>query len=427
MVQFGNGDLDKRMTFFAHLLAETSSTAIDDNALLAKRVAITERAFSDGLMASLENVDHYRATYRIFNRSGLLLYAAGEALELPRLSTLGMSEQTLSDGRKWRLIQAKSDDGNTYVVVGESSSTRWAALWPFLLMTGRLQGLIFSICIAVVWITASRAMTPLRELADLMSRRQAGDLSPVRPVIQFQETAPIVSELNDLLERASHRFENERGFLADAAHELRTPLAAVGIQAHLVMSSANPTERAAAAVALRSGVERVSHLLNQLLTIARIDTPGAKMPVEVVNAANIVRDRMSALMPLARGRAIALSLDASQELLFAVNPAGFVSIVDNLIDNAIRYASRGGSVQVVISLSDVGLTLTVLDDGPGIAPLERERVFERFYRVPGTLASGTGLGLAIVQKLVQAHNASIAFVEGLNGRGIGVEINMPMS
>jgi signal transduction histidine kinase len=208
---------------------------------------------------------------------------------------------------------------------------------------------------------------------------------------------------------------------------LRTPLAAIGIQAHLVMSSVDPTERAAAANTLQSGVERLSHLLNQLLTIARIDAPGAKMPVEVVNTADIVRDRMSALMPLARGRAITLGLDASREALFAVNPAGFVSIVDNLIDNAIRYAASGGSVQVVISLSDVGLTLTVRDDGPGIAPSERERVFERFYRLPGTLESGTGLGLAIVQKLVQAHNASIAFVEGLNGRGIGVKISMPMT
>lgn len=426
MMQFGNGDLDKRMSYFAHLLAETSSAAQHDKAQLAHRVKITELGFANDMMASLENVKNYRATYRIYGPSGELLLAAGEPVDLPRLKQFGVSEHRLADGRDWRVTQVKSDDGSISVVVGESPSTRWASLWPFLLMIGCLQTLIFTICIVVIWLTAAGAMQPLGELAGQMARRQAGDLSPVKATIEFEETAPIVAELNALLDRETRRLENERGFLADAAHELRTPLAAIGVQAHLMMSSVETSEREGAARCLHSGVERVSHLLNQLLTIARVDAPGAKMPLEKLNVAEIVRDRMSALTSVARSRAVTLSLEAGETVFFNVNHSGFVSIIDNLVDNAIRYAPTGGFVQVVLNVGEGGLTLVVRDDGPGIAPEERERVFERFYRTPGTAASGTGLGLAIVRRIAQAHRASIDFVEGIDGRGVGIEINMPV-
>ena len=258
-----------------------------------------------------------------------------------------------------------------------------------------------------------------------MSRRQAGDLSPVESSVEYEETAPIVAELNALLDREARRFENERGFLADAAHELRTPLAAIAVQAHVVLSSVEIKEQEQAAQDLRFGLARVSHLLNQLLTFARVDAAGTQMPLERLNVAELVRIQIGSLMPAARRRAVTVNFESDESVFFVVNRAGFISIVDNLVDNAIRYAPTGGFVQVMLSIHDGGLALAVRDDGPGIALQERERVFERFYRTPGNVASGTGLGLSIVQKIVQAHRASIEFVDGLNGRGVGFVVTIP--
>lgn len=426
MMQIGNGDLDKRMLYFAQLVAETSSTALDDKALLARRVKVTERGFVNDLMSSIENVDHYGATYRIYDRSGRLLFSTGESVELPLPKELGVSETRLADGNAWHIANVKSDDGSVTVVVGESPRTRWSSLWPFLLMVGCFQVLLFSICTMVVWLAASRGMKPLRDLAGQMSKRQAGDLSPVELSVEYEETAPIVAELNALLDRETRRLENERGFLADAAHELRTPLASIGVQAHLMLSSVDKTTREAAAIDLGNGVSRVSHLLNQLLTIARVDAPGAQMPLERLNVAELIRERLAALAIIARNRFITLDFESEDSVLFEINRAGFISIIDNLVDNAIRYAPTGGYVQVSLKVNDIGLQLAVRDDGPGIAPKERDRVFERFYRTPGTAAPGTGLGLAIVRKIAQAHRASIAFADGLHGRGVGFEVTIPV-
>jgi signal transduction histidine kinase len=411
MMKFGHGDLDKRMSYFAQMLAETSSTAQGDKTLLAQRVKITERGFVNDMLAALENIQHYDA---------------GERVDLPRPKEYGISEYQVAEGEIWRIAHVKSDDGNIAVVVGESPATRWTSLRPFLIMVGCFQVLIFSICVAVAWLTAERVTMPLQDLAAQMSRRKAGDLSPVASKVEFVETAPIVAELNALLEREARRFENERGFLADAAHELRTPLAAIAVQAHVMLSTVKLEEKEGAAQDLRSGLARVSHLLNQLLTIARVDAPGTQMPLERLNIAELVRIHVAALVPAARSRAITVNFESDELVFFNVNRAGFISIIDNLVDNAIRYAPTGGFVQVTLTIDDAGLSLAVRDDGPGIAPQERERVFERFYRTPGTVASGTGLGLAIVRKIVQAHRASIAFADGLNGRGIGIVVTMPI-
>ncbi len=424
MMQFGNGDLDKRMSYFAQLLAESSASADGDKTLLAKRVKITERGFVNDMMSSLENVDHYGATYRIYSQSGDLLYSAGENVDLARPKDFGISEYRLADGRMWRIARVKSDDGNIVVDVGESSATRWYSLLPFLVKPASLQALVFTLCIAVIWATARRVMKPLQALATQMSKRQAGDLSPVESPVEYEETAPIVAELNALLNRETRRFESERGFLADAAHELRTPLAAIAVQAHVVLSSVESTEQDRAAQDLRSGLSRVSHLLNQLLTIARVDATGIKLSLEKLNVAELVQTQIGALMPVARKRAITVNFESEESVFFVVNRAGFISIVDNLVDNAIRYAPTGGFVQVALSVNNDELSLAVRDDGPGIAVHERERVFERFYRTPGTVESGTGLGLAIVQKIVQAHRATIAFADGLNGRGIGFVVTL---
>ncbi len=169
----------------------------------------------------------------------------------------------------------------------------------------------------------------------------------------------------------------------------------------------------------------MSHLLSQLLTIARIEAGGSGGTRESLDVAELVRIRVASFAARARQRSIAVELIAPQTLDFSVDRAGFNSVVDNLIDNAIRYAPAGGSVDVSLSMESTGLLLTVRDNGPGIPEAYLEKVFERFYRIPGNSQSGSGLGLSIVQKVAAAHHATIQLVRGLDQRGLGVIVLFP--
>jgi signal transduction histidine kinase len=424
MTAFENGDLDRRMKYFAEILAETASGAGHDPEQLAQRLRATEKTYVEGVIETLENATGYKATFQVLDDRGNLLYRTGSAPTTPLTETAGLSQATRENGDHWRLARVRSSDQSVTVIVGESESDRWGSIWPMLQIIGASEVLILASSLIVTWWATRRGIRPLKLLADKIARRKAGDPTPIAAPQVYAETAPIVNELNALLGRESLRLENERGFLADAAHELRTPLAAIGTQAHLLQGATDEAERQRLAGGLAAGLERVSHLLTQLLTIARVDAPGAQFGLERTDVATVVRERLAELSVAARARSISLTLECPDVLYASVNPAGFVSIVDNLVDNAIRYTPGGGHVAVQLGMNDGDLEFVVRDDGPGIAPEDRERVFERFYRVPGSTAQGSGLGLAIVQRLARAHNASVRFVDGLAGTGIGVVVRL---
>jgi signal transduction histidine kinase len=424
MTAFENGDLDRRMKYFAEILAETASGTSHDPRLLAQKLRATERTFVEGVIETLENAADYKATFQVFDDRGTLLYRAGLAPATALTATPGLSQATREDGERWRLAHVVSSDQSVTVIVGERETDRWGSIWPMLQIIGAAQILILASSLLITWWATRRGVRPLQTLADRISQRTAGDPTPISAPLVYLETVPIVRELNALLDRESRRLENERGFLADAAHELRTPLAAIGTQAHLVLGATDESERRRLARALETGLERVSHLLAQLLTIARVDAPGARFGREPTDVAALVRERLAELSISARARSISLALECPYVLIANVNPAGFVSIVDNLVDNAIRYTPSGGHVAVGLEMSDGDLEFVVRDDGPGIAADERDRVFERFYRIPGSTAPGSGLGLAIVQRIAQAHNASVRFVDGLAGAGVGVVVSV---
>jgi signal transduction histidine kinase len=424
MTAFENGDLDRRMKYFAEILAETASGASHDHDVLAQRLRATERTFVEGVIETLENAAGYRATFQVFDGRGALLYRTGSASDTPLAETAGLSLATRENGDRWRLARVRSSDQSVTVIVAESESDRWGSIWPMLQIIGGAELLILGSSLLITWWATRRGVRPLKILADKISQREAGDSAPITAPLVYSETVPIVHELNALLDRESRRLENERGFLADAAHELRTPLAAIGTQAHLLLGATEESERRRFAGSLESGLERVSHLLTQLLTIARVDAPGAQFGLERTDVATVVRERLAELSVAARARSIAVTLECPDTLFASVNAAGFVSIVDNLVDNAIRYTPNGGHVAVQLGINEGDLEFVVRDDGPGIAPEERHRVFERFYRVPGSTARGSGLGLAIVQRVARAHNASVRFVDGLAGAGIGVVVKL---
>lgn len=426
MMAYGNGDLDRRMNYLSQALAEAASAGRSDRAQLERRLLETERIFVRAVFAELgDDEPTYRPVYRVWSRDGQPLYdsAAAQGLDFAP-GAPGLASVEL-DGHEYRTATVRSADAAVRVLVAERTDQRWAANWPMLRAIGSSQLMILAWCLAVTWIAARRGFRPLTTLASAIARRQLGDLTPLPLAQQPMETAPIVLAINELLQREERRLEAERGFLADAAHELRTPLAAIGAQSHLLAQLDDPVLVNTARQELQAGIDRVSHLLSQLLDIARLDAGSAQVRPEPVDVAQLCRQRLASLSRLARARAIEVELNAPDSLTVVTHRGGFQSVVDNLIDNAIRYTPSGGHVRVALSTDEEGLLFEVKDDGPGIAPADRERVLERFVRLPGSSESGSGLGLAIVQRVLRAQAGTLRFVEGLSGRGIGVAVRLP--
>jgi signal transduction histidine kinase len=416
-----NGDLDRRMVSFAATLAETAAGAHARPEEMAARLQAVERVFVNGVIETLEDVDPYVATYQVIDARNQVLYREGAAPETPWMQGPGFADVQYRK-HHFRLVRTQSYDGSIAVIVAESDAMRRASLLPILSMVGGSEIMTLLISIAVLWWTAHRGFSPVGVLASEVANRKEGDLMPIEDHAGYRELAPLISAFNDLLQREAARLDTERGFLADAAHELRTPLAAISAQAHRLTAATDDDTRRAASEQLQLGVQRVSHLLTQLLLTARIDASPVFLKREPIDAAELLRLRMASFVPIARRKSIDIALEAPESAMVTANAFGLTSIIENLIDNAIRHTPAGGSVLVTLTKTPHSAELLVQDNGPGIAPELHERVFERFYRVPGSEAEGSGLGLAIVRKLAEAYGSRILLGLGLDGKGLSVAL-----
>jgi len=425
MMALGDGDLDQRMKTFASMLAETASASTDSQVQLQHRLAAAERIFIDGLLRDLDSIEGYAPRYQVWSREGTVRYTSPGAAELMMPTDGAQFVEIELAGSRYRAVSATSSDGSTIVTMTERADHRFSELLlKVVKVIGLSQLLILLWCVSVTAIAARRGFKPYTALAQQLSNRRIGDLSPLNASRLYSETAPVVQEINALLLRESTRLEIERGFLADAAHELRTPLAAIIAQVHLLTSTIDPATRAIAVEDLQQGMDRVSHLLAQLLTIARLDAIATPTPLEKLDLAELCRQQLAPLSRMARARSIELTLEAPDTLFACVRRFGFICILDNLVDNAIRYTLSGGHVAVSLVAHDGEFELQVRDDGPGIPLADRERVFERFVRLPGQIESGSGLGLAIVQRITMTEGASLQFIAGLSERGVGFALKM---
>jgi two-component system sensor histidine kinase TctE len=292
------------------------------------------------------------------------------------------------------------------------------------------QFVILPVAVVLVWLALIRGIRPLSELQQRIRRRESTDLSPIPERGVPDEVAPLVRAINDLLQRLDRTMGTQRHFLADAAHQLKTPLAGLRMQAEL---AAREIDRGAAdPAALRHTLrqialssQRAAHLVNQLLAMARAEDTGLAMRMRMVDLAALARGVVRDFVPQALEAGIDLGYEgpaadgeggAATRLL--AEPVLVGEIVRNLVDNALRYTPRGGSVTARVVPDPFGqvVVLQVEDTGPGIAPAERERVFQPFYRALGTEVEGSGLGLAIVREIAQHHGATVT-VEDAQPRG----------
>ena len=315
-----------------------------------------------------------------------------------------------ASGGPWRLMLAEPR-------VGDATVLGWLGQE----LVGSLL-LAFPLVLLPLWIAVRRGMRPLSRLADTVARRDAQDLSPLGFTPRHDELKPLAAAFDGLLARLRQQLARERAFVQDAAHELRTPMAVVAAQAHLLAHAASTAERQQATAALDAALQRASHLSRQLLTLATLDEarPSA---AEALDLAALVEQTLAQLAPQALARGLELSLDAPPALPAHLDRVAFETVLLNLVDNALRYVPAGGHVAVTLDDGEHLLTLRVADDGPGIPPAEREAAFDRFWRgAAGAEVAGTGLGLAIVRRAAARLAGTVHITEGLDGRGCGVVV-----
>lgn len=280
-----------------------------------------------------------------------------------------------------------------------------------------------------VWLLFRLGFGPLQRIGQQIAQRSAKDLSPL-PSSPYVELAPVVSAVNALMARLQQRLEREREFLLDAAHELKTPLAVIQLNAEALQPSAAEAaelkgKRAGASSRLNEGVRRATHTVHQLLALAR--SGGDQEHVDLVEheLVALARDRIVLAAELAHQRGIEVELHAPEECWLRLHRESLGSLIDNLVDNAVKYSPEGSQVQVRIEEEADRVRLSVIDQGPGIPEHLHQKVFERFFRLPGHEQAGSGLGLSIVERAAAQHGATVRLGPGLDGRGLGVSIEFP--
>jgi two-component system sensor histidine kinase QseC len=263
------------------------------------------------------------------------------------------------------------------------------------------------------WLSIRLALRPWRRAADDIAARGPHDLSPIAP-LPHVEAMHVIDSVNALLRRVAASASRERRFIADAAHELRTPLAAMRVNVEALQRQAVAPAQAELLGGIVRASERATRLVGQLLLLMRSDAAGAEAARPLALDA-LVQDRLAALARLADVRGVELALDARGELAVRGQESALVSLVDNVIDNAIKYSPAGGTVNVTLARADGMVQMCVSDSGPGVPEALRERVFERFFRAPDQVQQGSGLGLAIARTVATAHGGDIAIRDAPGG------------
>jgi two-component system sensor histidine kinase TctE len=301
------------------------------------------------------------------------------------------------------------------------------------LITQILTGMIVTevtlvvIVILLVWFGIGKGLQPLQRLRHELEARSPRDLRPVPESHAPVEVQPVVSALNDLLQRLAAMLQAQQQFVANAAHQLRTPLAGLRMQVEFALRQTDPTEWRRTLETLKPATERAAHLANQLLTLARAEVGGNRIhAVRAVELSTVVQDGAAVWMPSALAKHIDLGLELSSAPLQG-DAVLIGEVLANLLHNAISYTEPGGRITVRTLLRDGQAVLEVEDDGAGIPVGERQQVFKRFHRVDGSPGEGCGLGLAIVQEIALLHGGAAEILTPAGGRGTLVVVRFPAS
>jgi len=287
--------------------------------------------------------------------------------------------------------------------------------------------ILFPLVSALVWIVVHRGLRPLTQVMRSLKERSVTALQPLPTGGLKAELLPLVLALNDLLERLARAITVQRNFVADAAHQLRTPLAAVRLQMQLAQRAQSSDERISAFNDLANGVNRAVRLVEQLLTLAKHEPDGIQYRMLPLDLAGVVTSVVNECSPLVREKAIDLQVRADEPVGIMGDLDALRVMLQNLIENAIRYTPSFGQVEVRVDGGDRHACVEIADTGPGVPEAERERVFDRFFRRQGTQQTGSGLGLAIVRNIASRHGAVVRLLTAAGGSGLLIRVEFPES
>jgi two-component system OmpR family sensor kinase len=403
---------------------EQQAQGLLDYQLRQTALALRDQAFGAGSPPELPaDQNDFDYSIQVWNEHGVSIYYSYPPHVFPNRAQLGFSTVQTDEG-PWRVFAMQGRSEVVQVAQPITRRNQLAAhaalqsLRPFLLLFPIMGGLI--------WILVGRGLAPIARLAGAIGTRTPSLMQPVSEAVP-EEVQPLVSALNDLLARLNSALQAQRQLVADAAHELRTPLAALLLQTQLVERASSDQQRAAALVELKLGLERANRVMQQLLTLAREEPGAVRAAFASLQLDTLIESVVAGFHAIAEAKGIALSVStAGLTPLVSGDEASLRTLFANLLDNAVRYTPTGGSVSVFLR-EQAGLpVVSVEDSGPGIPLSDRERVFDRFYRRAGVEEQGTGLGLAIVRTIAQRHHLKLTLGTSSAG-GLSVTIEFPSS
>ena len=411
---------------------------LDGHLAQAAALLVVQQARADGHgddegVADAPSLHKYapKVAFQVFHEGHLVMRSANAGTAPLSAQASGFSTVRLSDNQPWRVFATRGGESDVQVFVGEQTDTRDDILWAV------LQGVLLPLLLALpllallLWWAVRQGLAPLRQLSQTLGRRQPQALELVVLKDVPTEMEPLVRALNGLFGRIDAMVAAERRFTADAAHELRTPIAAIRTQAQVALGAGHDTtQRDRALQFTLAGCDRATRLVEQLLTLSRLEaaaSTGTALPLNtLIDLSAVTRRSCADLAPAALQRQQELTLDAPAECLVTGDDTLLGVLVRNLIDNALRYSPDGATVQVSVAQRSGQVELQVQDSGPGLTDPEIARLGERFYRVLGSDQPGSGLGWSIVKRVADVFAADIQVQRaGLLG-GLAVKVRWPV-
>ena len=364
--------------------------------------------------------------FQVWKKDGTLLLRSYGAPQTPlAIGRAGFSDKTIAE-EPWRVFTTYSPKTGLKVVVAERYNFRRE------LETRITQDSIFIMLVTypflglLIWIIIGRGLDSIKRVTEEVKERDRNYLEPVDVESVPSEIQPFITELNELFDRLQEAFDREKRFAADAAHELKTPLAALRTHAQVALKANNIEGLRRGLEKVVSGVKRSTHVVQQLLTLSRMVPEANLDKIQAIDLKRLTSEVVAELTPAAIAKQTDIEcIMPKHQLTLIGNQTAIAILIRNLTDNAIRYSPEGSHVRIVMTDTKTCITFSVIDNGPGIPEETRTRVFERFFRVLGNPATGSGLGLGIVQQIAKLHHADIELDTPKTGKGLEFRVIFP--
>jgi len=368
-----------------------------------------------------------KVAFQVFHE-GRLAQRSANAPATPMLEFTGRAADGFRTiaiaGTAWRVFATHGREQDVQVFVGEQVESRNSILWAVLRSSLGPMLLALPLLALAAWWAVRQGVAPLRLVGRALAQRSPQALQPIAVKGAPSEMTPMLDALNGLFERIAELLELERRFTADAAHELRTPIAAIRAQAQVALGASADAERLHALQATLQGCDRATRLVDQLLTLSRLES-GTEHALVAVDLAALARQVVADAAPLALGKHQAIEVNATGPSTVRGDTTLLSVMMRNLVDNAIRYSPRGATVKLAISTAQGAVRLSIDDSGPGMSPADMKRMGERFFRVVGSGQDGSGLGWSIVRRIAAAHRAVVRLAGSTSLGGLSVDVEFP--